>query len=127
MIRRFAHLLVVTALLAGIGGHWAILQSVAWVTMLADNLQTASVTEAVSNTFDGEHPCPMCKQIAAGKKSERKSDAPNLKAKKLEFANGSIAILLFAPVDFRLLSSIQVSTTSYSSGPPVPPPRHTTV
>ena len=44
--------------------------------MLAANLSSQqSLTEAVSQTFDGEHPCPLCKAIAAGKKSGKKSEA----------------------------------------------------
>jgi len=66
---------VVAALVLITGAHWAALQTVAWTTMLANNLRTQSVSEAVSHTFDGEHPCPLCRAIAAAKKSEKKSAA----------------------------------------------------
>lgn len=123
VLGRLGHLIVVAALLAAIGGHWAILQSVAWATMLADNLQTASVSEAVSKTFDGEHPCALCKRIAEGKKSEKKSDAPDLKVKKLEFATERVTFLFVAPAEFRLLPELIASSNSFSLVPPVPPPR----
>ena len=50
-----------------LGPQWTALQTVAWTTMLANNLRTEFVTKAVSNTFDGEHPCPLCKALAAAK------------------------------------------------------------
>ena len=81
MLARFGKFIVVVALVTTTGLHWAMLQSVAWTTMLADNLRTQSLTEAVTHTFDGKHPCCLCKAIAAGKKSEQKKEftAPNCK------------------------------------------------
>ena len=72
------------ALIAATGAHWALLQSVAWTTMLADNLRTHSLSESVARTFDGKYPCPLCKAIAAAKKSEKKSEF-TLQTQKLEF------------------------------------------
>ncbi len=53
------------------GGHWLALQGVAWVTMLVDNSQESSLVDAVSKTFDGQHPCPLCKAVATGQSEER--------------------------------------------------------
>ena len=51
---RFGKILVIAALVLMTGAHWAALQTVAWTTMLANNLRTQSLTQAVSDTFDGE-------------------------------------------------------------------------
>src|SRR5580700_2762032 len=67
-------ILVIFMLLAVTGGPWSIMQAVAWTTMLAGNLRTGSFSQAVTQTFDGQHPCNLCKAIAAGKKSEGKSE-----------------------------------------------------
>jgi len=67
-------ILLITILLAVTGGQWAVLQSAAWAGMLVNHLRTESLASAVSKTFDGDHPCPMCKAIERGKKSEKKSD-----------------------------------------------------
>ncbi len=123
VLRRIGHLLVVTALLAAVGGHWAMLQSIAWTTMLADNLRDGNMTEAVSKTFDGEHPCPLCKHIAEGKKSEKKSDALDLKVKKLEFATELKGFVFAAPASFHLLPLFVSTADSQTEAPPVPPPR----
>jgi hypothetical protein len=48
---------MIAAVLAGLGLHWTVLQSIAWTTMLADHLRADSLAEAVQKTFDGEHPC----------------------------------------------------------------------
>ncbi len=66
------------------GGQWAMLQSAAWAGMLVNNLRSQSIACAVSQTFDGDHPCPMCKAIETGKKSEKKSDA-EIKITRMEF------------------------------------------
>ena len=84
MLTRLAKFVLVLALACSIGLHWAFLQSLAWTSMLADNLLRDSLAQAVIHTFDGQHPCLLCKAIADGKKSEKKTDyAPYFKT--LEF------------------------------------------
>jgi hypothetical protein len=113
---------MILAMLAAMGTHWTVLQSIAWTTMLADNLGRCSLSEAVQKTFDGEHPCCLCKAIAAGKKSEQKKEFTPC-AQRLEYTplNGSLA--LFAPSDFQLLPRADASAVSLSQKPPTPPPR----
>ncbi len=104
------------------GGHWALLQTVAWTNMLATNLQTDSLPEALAKTFDGEHPCKMCKQIDAGKKSEKKSEFPGA-AKKIEFTHAPSRHVFAAPTDFWLQNDFSPNSDSLTHTPPVPPPR----
>lgn len=122
MLKRFGHLLLILALLGATGGHWAVLQTIAWAGMLATNLQTESVGEAISKTFDGEHPCKMCKQISAGKKAEKKSELP-LQIKKLEFINERPVLVFTAPQDFQLAPVFLSELDGLSHQPSVPPPR----
>jgi len=121
MFVRLGNVLLIVALLAATGGHWAVLQTVAWTNMLADNLQTASFSEALVKTFDGKHPCNLCHEISTAKKSEKKSDLPNV-AKKLEFVCGRPAFVFSAPGDFCLLTTLTQSVASWSEAPPTPPP-----
>jgi len=114
---------VVIALVLSTGLHWAALQTIAWTTMFAANLASQqSITEAVSQTFDGEHPCPLCKAIAAGKKSEKKSEA-TAPVLKMEFPLVADRFVLIAPKPFAVFSPVNVFADSVSSKPPVPPPR----
>jgi hypothetical protein len=119
---RLGHLFLALALLGATGGHWAVLQTVAWATMLADNLQTESVATAITKTFDGENPCRMCHQIAEGKKAEQQTDVP-FQIKKLEFITECPALVLAAPTQFTLAPDHSDSMNGHLQRPPVPPPR----
>ena len=122
MFARCGKFFVVVALVLSTGAHWAALQTVAWTTMLANNLRTQSVSEAVANTFDGQHLCPLCKAIAAAKKSEKKSEAvsPTL---KMEFPPAPENFALISPEPVSAFSLAEISADSSSHKPPVPPPR----
>ncbi len=74
MVGLLRKLLLLVMLLAVTGGQWAALQSAAWAGMLVHHLRTESISSAMSNTFDGNHPCPLCKAIERGKKSEKSAD-----------------------------------------------------
>ena len=114
---------MVIALVLTTGAHWAALQTVAWTTMLAANLSSQqSLSEAVSETFDGKHLCPLCRAIAAAKKAERKSEAvaPVL---KMEFPPAPEKFTFLSPEPISAFSLAEFSADSSSSKPPVPPPR----
>lgn len=74
-------LFLILALVMSAGAHWVVLQGVAWTAMLVENTQCASLVEAVKQTFDGEHPCGLCKNIAAGKSKEDERKARSLSGK----------------------------------------------
>lgn len=122
MLKRLGHCLLVVALLGATGGHWAVLQTVAWADMLAKNLQTESVGEAITKTFDGAHPCKLCKQISSGKETEKKSDLP-LQIKKLEFVSERPVFIFSAPQDFQIVLESFSSGDGLTHRPSVPPPR----
>jgi hypothetical protein len=113
----------VISLAATLGAHWTLLQTVAWTAMLADNLRTHSLSESVTRTFDGKFPCPICKAIAAAKKSQKKSEF-TLQTQKLEFPPVKENPILFTPSDFRLLPRpTSFSAESLTQKPLTPPPR----
>ena len=99
-----------------------VLQTVAWSTMLADNLQRSSFSEAVQRTFDGEHPCAMCKQISAGKKEEKKAEF-SFSIKKLEFVSHNATRVFQPDAPFYLLSDSPDAMPTLPHQPPSPPPR----
>ena len=122
MFARFGQFCVILALVATTGAHWVVLQSVAWTAMFVDNLRTGSLAEAVTHTFDGKHPCALCKAVAAGKKSEKKSEFP-LQLKKFEFPLAAEKIALVAPSRFELWPRANTFADSLTQTPPTPPPR----
>ncbi len=119
---RWGKIFVIAALVIMTGGHWMALQTLAWTTMLVKNLQTQSVSQAVSQTFDGEHPCCLCKAIKAGKNAEKKSEtvAPVL---KMEFTPVAEKIILYPPANFDCLPLENSFATAFTSPPLLPPPR----
>ncbi len=119
---RLPKLIIGVALACSLGLHWGFLKSVAWVGMIVSYSQDAPLREALAKTFDGKHPCPLCKAIAKGRRSEKKSDSAPA-GKKFEFLY-SVAVLVFmAPSDFREMRWPDDSGTVLARTPPVPPPR----
>jgi len=122
VLQRIGKILVIAALVLSTGAHWAALQTVAWTTMLAANWSNESFSTAISRTFDGEHPCPLCKAITAGKKSEQKKEF-TFAALKLEFPPMTEKVALIPPKPFPSFSSTDTFARSFFQKPPVPPPR----
>lgn len=122
MFVRIGKIFLVLALIATLGAHWALLQAVAWTTMLADNLHASSFPEAVTKTFDGKHPCCLCQAIAAAKKSEKKSEAVSLTL-KLEFLPVAEKFAFVFPKPVSAFSPTDFTADSFFQKPPLPPPR----
>jgi len=117
-------LVMTAALFLSAGGHLALLQGVAWATMIRDYSRTASVTVAVEKTFDGKHPCPLCKKITAQRAAEQKAPATVKVEKKAEVFLASSATLIPLPVvrSFAYPPSPFVNVPEHLSAPPVPVP-----
>lgn len=106
------------------GGHWAMLQSVAWAGMVKDFSRTGTIAEAVTKTFDGKHPCSMCKKIASAQAHEEKAPVTMKVDKKAElFIAGTILEIplpvarpmIYGPAPFVLMRELCFA-------PPVPVP-----
>jgi hypothetical protein len=121
VLLRLGKVVVVIALVATMGAHWALLQTVAWTTMLAGNLQCHSFHDAVATTFDGRHPCPLCKAIAAARQSEQKSHL-TFEPLKLEFPPVEETLVLLAPSRVEIPCP-NTCAESIPQRPPTPPPR----
>ena len=122
MFVRLGKILLVLALVAGLGAHWALLQTVAWTAMLAGNLQTASFHQAMTKTFDGKHPCCLCQAIAAGKQSEKKAEF-SFKLHKLDSPPLQEGFALIAPKPFRQPPLADAPAKLRAEPPLTPPPR----
>lgn len=125
-VTRIARLLLLASLMVSIGGQWMVLQGVAWVGMAVSySLEEGSVSSGLSKTFDGEHPCPLCKAV---KKSSQDNDeaAPGEKGfgkTKVELATKSI-VCLFPPVPMRMAHAVdQAVVEARQIMPEVPPPK----
>lgn len=122
MLARFSKAVVVLALAGSIGLHWAFFQSVAWVNMVISYAQGEPLTEALQKTFDGKHPCALCKQLAKTKQSEKKSDLKPM-GKGFEFSFAFSKFVFCAPSHYWSVSGGRWLPRAFISSPPVPPPR----
>ncbi len=121
--------LVVMALCVSIGLHWVALQSAAWVGMAVTySMETGSLSQGLSDTFDGEHPCPLCKMVEQGKEAENQSSddkpAPT-KAKdlKLTLAFAEIPRFVFARFPAQVWITTSITAESRYERPVTPPPQ----
>jgi len=122
VLTRVPKILIALALASSIGLHWALLQAVAWAGMIVSYSQEAPITEAVEKTFDGRHPCCLCKQIAKEKQSEKTTEL-RFELTKLEFSYSPVLFIFTAPSLSWDVKSGDDAARLLSHAPPVPPPR----
>lgn len=118
-------MIVALALCVGLGGHWALLQVVAWTGMLISYSQESTIEEALTKTFDGEHPCSMCKKISKGRETEQKQKSRTVSVEKteLKFVKPSGNERLAPKYGFGAWRAVSQEALARSSEPAVPPPR----
>jgi hypothetical protein len=123
VVPRAVRVVAVLLLSLSLGLHWVVLQSVAWTTMLIDRTQSSSFVTALRTTFDGKHPCRICKAVSAGKSAEKNS-AGAVQTVKLELlAAGSVTPSLHPPLPLPGPSSLIVVLHPRAEVPIPPPPR----
>lgn len=124
LIRRLGCVMMALSLFLVAGGHLALLQGVAWATMVKDFARTGSLTEAVGKTFDGKHPCAMCKKIASARTTEEKAPVTVKIGKKSEvFVKASgpkLPLPLSRPFVYGSVPFVSMPELSFA--PPVPVP-----
>ena len=96
-LRQIAQGLVVLSLCVSIGLHWVVLQSAAWVGMAVTYSVEKGVVEGLSETFDGEHPCKMCKIVKQGRQAEQEKPAALKLESKMELFYLAQVVTIYAP------------------------------
>ena len=100
-VRCASHWMLIGTLFVSLGGHLALLQTFAWGNMLVSFSRTDSIADAAKKTFDGEHPCSMCKVVKESKKQEEK--------KTLLKAESKMEVALPTPVRLKALLGVPVA------------------
>lgn len=126
MLKVLGFLPALLAVLMLVGGHWALLQTVAWGGMMVKYSARAGLWVGLQETFDGEHPCPLC--LALKKAQAKKAPADQLAVSALESR-----LLASAPESARLVhrprlfvmggSGDLLRHTRANEPPPTPLPR----
>jgi hypothetical protein len=119
---RLSKWVVVAILVISTGIHWMALQTVAWAGMIVCYSERAPLRTALAETFDGNHPCPLCKAIAKGKTKENQN-ASLWQLKRFEFPPSPAEVVLVAPSNFQLLPLRNLFAKSLPQQPLAPPPR----
>ena len=121
-MNRLLKWLAVVALVVSLGGHWAVLQGVAWTTMLARFAQSMPLAQAVIFTFDGKHPCQLCLAVQEGQQAEQKESKLKAPERLLLFLDLHLVALPSPPSPAQLVWVLD-SVHTHLERPPHPPPR----
>lgn len=122
MFVRLSKLLLVAVLSCTLGLHWALLQVAAWTGMVVTYSQTVPVKEALAMTFDGQHPCNLCKLVRAGQRSEQQKEATQ-PIVKFDLFSPQSSPALCPPVIEPQMFAFRRPADARSESPPLPPPR----
>lgn len=111
------------ALLCSLDAHLPVLQVVAWTGMIASSARQDGLAEAIRDTFDGQHPCRLCRAIEREQHqpSESLKAAPVMPNDALPVARSDFTV---APPATRLAFAPSPESADAACFPPdVPPPR----
>ena len=123
-MRRPIKFLTVLLLVLSLGLHWALLQTVAWTGMLVTYSQDGAFSEAVSKTFDGKHPCCMCKAIESARQDEQKQSQEKFNQDaKIKCVLPAETAILYAPMCSQLPTPLPAVFHFLLPEPETPPPR----
>ncbi len=70
MHRKLPIVLTLAAWLFATGSQWDLVQAFAWARMMATNVETMSVADALAQTFSPEGRCTLCEAISAAKQQQ---------------------------------------------------------
>jgi len=125
MLRQLARTLLIATLVFSIGLHWVVLQSAAWVGMLITySVQQGSLLTGISQTFDNEHPCPLCCAVKKGTRSEKNDTRQVDQKKKIDLTLPVASSVRLSPPAPRLTRhDVEETGPQLPHRPPFPPPR----
>ncbi|MDA7665906.1 hypothetical protein OAM00_04280 [Verrucomicrobia bacterium] len=118
----FAKLIVVTSLTLSIGGHWGLLQTIAWSNMLLDYSENLTWTSALSKTIDPDTSCRICEFVQEGRNQESNQDFSKTQF-KIDLVCEQREVFLNCPnvADDKAITFIVHS--QFHAPPIAPPPR----
>ncbi len=119
---RLSRWFLVVALLISMGLPWACLQSVGWINMMVNYSRQTSFIKAVSMTFDGRHPCNICKAVTEHEKTAQQSVAKSEKI-KLIWAILGVDKFISLPIMVSMVQEPLCDAEQLYGSPPTPPPK----
>ena len=119
---RLGQWLLIAALFSATGAQWLALQSIAWGTMLVAYARHDSLPVAIEKTFDGRHPCDLCKVIAREKQTEKQTAAV-ISVAKMDWFHEPRKIVMERPEAPWVWREEAFLSEARCEAPPLPPPR----
>ncbi|MGC1320737.1 MAG: hypothetical protein WA849_01010 [Candidatus Udaeobacter sp.] len=122
MFRCIGRIVTIFALCSAIGLHWLTLQSIAWTSMIIDYSKRGTLCQAIAQTFDGAHPCSLCRVVNKANSTEKKSDLQVLtpKVDMICVWRTPSSLRPFIPFEYTVRD---FCSSQIGRSPPVPPPR----
>ncbi len=124
MFRAIGYPLLFLAMFSIAGGHWAVLQSVAWTGMIIEYSKGSTLGAALKKTFGGNAPCEMCKTIDAEKQKESRLPSPLKPDKKAEkfLVSHFVRVKASPSQSFSYAPLVDAHSVSRSEAPPAQVP-----
>jgi hypothetical protein len=121
-MRRLSAFLILIAFVFSTGGHWYVLQGVAWTKMVGEFSEHAPLVRAIKMAVSGQYPCKMCKVIAEKKQQEEQSQykLPTIKKDFVSLQPASLLQPVIGPLTYAV---VQMHFGAGQSRPSIPPPR----
>ena len=113
---------MVFALSCSAGLPSACVQSAAWVGMFVTFAREAPLTESISKTFDGRHPCGLCKVVQREESSKKKHDILR-STLKFELAMPECEEFVFPQMSSPRWAAVAARGDGFRREPPSPPPK----
>ena len=114
--------ITVVMLVLALGLQWTALQSVAWISMVIKYSREAPFVQALVKTFDGQHPCSLCRIVTEGQKSEQERQTKQ-PVKELDLCLETPATFQPTPLAFARHTIVDTRANARFEPPLVPPPR----
>ena len=126
-LRRYQNLGIAFAIalffFSSLGGYQVAFQGVAWAKMIAQYSRTDAPVQALKKTFDGKHPCSVCKRISKSHSSNMSPTInPDLKFEKA-FVSAAVSVKRMRDCGQLSYSCTSANLIRNDSSPLTPPPR----
>ena len=124
LLRLTGYPLLFLAMFSIAGGHWAVLQTVAWTGMVIEYSKDSPLATALIKTFSGKAPCKMCHTIEAGKEQESRLPATVKADKKIDKFLARPGRTVPLPAESKVSYPPNVDEVAFAipSSPPAPVP-----
>jgi hypothetical protein len=116
------------SLLVMSGGHLFALQSLAWARMMVEFSNTDSLQSALSKTFSGQYPCPLCLKVQKSwrEQQQQEKDLPGLQMQAMPEVVWNFRLLTIPEAPKLVIDEGAFAAEFFyhlSQSPPKPPPR----